>query len=386
LSKIKNITFFTSIRSEYGVMIPFLKKIQNDSNFNLKLLVGGAHLLEEHGNTIDEIIKDGFEIDCKLPFLENENDSRALTRAMSKLQLQIGEYLANKIPDILIVVGDRFELLPVVSAALVLGVPIAHLSGGDVTEGAIDNQIRHAVSKMSHLHFAGTETSKKNLLKMGEEEWRVFNVGEPGIDCISSIDLVDKKELYLDLNLDESRPTAIVTVHPETISNVINSEYVTVLFTRLLIEFPTHQFLVTASNFDLGGNLINETLKHLSYKFNHIKFVNSLGQKRYYSILKYADFMLGNSSSGIIEAQSFFLPVVNIGTRQEGRERNVNTIDVGLEIDDIIVAARKTQDINFRNLIEKSENLYGNGRCADEIIKCFKSVEKESLFLKKSTF
>jgi len=386
LSKIKDIAFFTSIRSEYGVMIPFLKKVQNDPNFNLKLLVGGAHLLEEHGNTIDEIIKDGFEIDCKLPFLEYENDSRALTRAMSKLQLQIGEYLAVNKPDVLIVVGDRFELLPVVSAALVLGVPVAHLSGGDVTEGAIDNQIRHAVSKISHLHFAGTETSKNNLLKMGEEEWRVFNVGEPGIDCILSIDLIDKKELYLDLNLDVSKPTVIATLHPETISNVINEEYVTDLFTRLLKEFPSHQFLVTASNFDLGGNEINETLKQLSSESDQIKFVTSLGQKRYYSILKYADFMLGNSSSGIIEAQSFLLPVVNIGTRQEGRERNVNTIDVGLNIDEIVAAAKKTQDVNFRNLIEKSENLYGNGRCADEIIKCFKSVEKESLFLKKSTF
>lgn len=386
MSKIKDIAFFTSIRSEYGVMIPFLKKVQNDPNFNLKLLVGGAHLLEEHGNTIDEIINDGFEIDCKLPFLDNENDATALTIAMSKLQLQIGEYLAVNKPDVLIVVGDRFELLPVVSAALVLGVPVAHLSGGDVTEGAIDNQIRHAVSKISHLHFAGTETSKNNLLKMGEEEWRVFNVGEPGIDCILSIDLVDKKELYLDLNLDVSKPTVIATLHPETISNVINEEYVTDLFTRLLKEFPSHQFLVTASNFDLGGNEINETLKQLSSESDQIKFVTSLGQKRYYSILKYADFMLGNSSSGIIEAQSFLLPVVNIGTRQEGRERNVNTIDVGLNIDEIVAAAKKTQDVNFRNLIEKSENLYGNGRCADEIIKCFKSVEKESLFLKKSTF
>ena len=367
-------------------MIPFLKKIQNDPNFNLKLLVGGAHLLEEHGNTINEIINDGFEIDCKLPFLDDENDATALTRAMSKLQSQIGEYLADKKPDILIVVGDRFELLPVVSAALVLGVPIAHLSGGDVTEGAIDNQIRHAVSKISHLHFAGTETSKNNLLKMGEEEWRVFNVGEPGIDCILSIDLIDKKELYLDLKLDESKPTVIATLHPETISNVINEEYVTDLFTRLLQEFPSHQFLVTASNFDLGGNVINETFKQLSSEFDQIKFVTSLGQKRYYSILKYADFMLGNSSSGIIEAQSFLLPVVNIGTRQEGRERNVNTIDVGLKIDEIVAAAKKTQDVNFRNLIEKSENLYGNGRCTDEIIKCFKSVEKEDLFLKKSTF
>lgn len=386
MSKIKDIAFFTSIRFEYGVMIPFLKKVQNDPNFNLKLLVGGAHLLEEHGNTIDEIINDGFEIDCKLPFLDNENDATALTIAMSKLQLQIGEYLAVNKPDVLIVVGDRFELLPVVSAALVLGVPVAHLSGGDVTEGAIDNQIRHAVSKISHLHFAGTETSKNNLLKMGEEEWRVFNVGEPGIDCILSIDLVDKKELYLDLNLDVSKPTVIATLHPETISNVINEEYVTDLFTRLLKEFPSHQFLVTASNFDLGGNEINETLKQLSSESDQIKFVTSLGQKRYYSILKYADFMLGNSSSGIIEAQSFLLPVVNIGTRQEGRERNVNTIDVGLNIDEIVAAAKKTQDVNFRNLIEKSENLYGNGRCADEIIKCFKSVEKESLFLKKSTF
>jgi GDP/UDP-N,N'-diacetylbacillosamine 2-epimerase (hydrolysing) len=386
LSKLKDIAFFTSIRSEYGVMIPFLKKIQNNPSFNLKLLVGGAHLSNEHGNTIDEIINDGFCIDCKFPFLNEENSAISLIRAMATLQLQIGEYFASNKPDILIVVGDRFELLPVVFGALVLGIPIAHLSGGDVTEGVIDNQIRHAISKISHLHFTGTESSKNNLLKMGEEEWRVYNVGEPGIDCIFSMQLIDRKDLYLDLNLDESKPVVITTFHPETISNVINAKYLNDLFTRLLKEFPTHQFLVTASNFDLGGSEINNTFKRLSNQSEQIKFVSSLGQKRYYSLMKYADFMLGNSSSGIIEAQSFWLPVINIGTRQDGRERNVNTLDVRFDIHDVISASRKIQNIRFRNLIRKSENIYGNGRSADKIIKCFETIEKEDLSLKKSNF
>ena len=150
--------------------------------------------------------------------------------------------------------------------------------------------------------------------------------------------------------------------------------------------FPTHQFLATASNFDLGGSEINNTFKRLSNQFEQIKFVTSLGQKRYYSLMKYADFMLGNSSSGIIEAQSFWLPVINIGTRQDGRERNVNTLDVSIDIHEVISASRKIQNIRFRNLIKKSENIYGDGRSADKIIKCFESIEKEDLFLKKSNF
>ena len=240
-------------------MVPLLKKIVSHPDLKLHLLVGGSHLLEQHGNTISEIQNDGFEIAQIFPFLHVDDSNSAITNSMATLQFQMGEYLAQNRPDILLLVGDRFELLPVANTALVLNIPIAHISGGDVTEGAIDNQVRHAISKMSHLHFPGIESSKNNLLKMGEEEWRIEVTGEPGIDCILSIDLLDKTSLYTQLGLEYNKPLVICTFHPETIHNTITSEFLVSLFKELNSKMGELQFLITSSNFDPGGSEINET-------------------------------------------------------------------------------------------------------------------------------
>lgn len=386
MNKIKNIAVFTSIRSEYGVMVPILKKIEQNVNLNLFLLVGGAHLLMEHGFTIDEIEKDGFKISHKFPFLFSDKELTVNTRSMALLQLQMGDYLAHNRPDLLMIIGDRFELLPVVNTALILNIPIAHLSGGDITEGAIDNQIRHAISKMSHIHFTGTENSRNNLIKMGEEDWRIINTGEPGIDSILSNEPISKSELYQELGLDENLKLIITTFHPDTISNLINSEFLTNLFKRLNKNFPDYQYLITSSNFDTGGAEINETFMKLADMNKNILFVKSLGQKRYYSILRYADFMLGNSSSGIIEAQSFYLPVINVGNRQQGRERNLNVIDVESNIDSIGDAILKIKNPEFIRRVKNAINIYGTGKCAEKIINVIMNVDKTELLFKKSTF
>lgn len=386
MNKIKNIAVFTSIRSEYGVMVPVLKKIKEKPELNLFLLVGGAHLLFEHGYTIDEIEKDGFEIAQKFPFLFSDKELTVNTRSMAQLQLQMGDYLAHNRPDLIIVIGDRFELLPVVNTALLLNIPIAHLSGGDVTEGAIDNQIRHAISKMSHIHFTGTENSRNNLIKMGEEGWRIFNTGEPGIDSILANEPILKPVLYNELGLDEDKKLVIVTFHPDTINNLINPQFLITLFKRLIDDYPDYQFLITSSNFDTGGVEINETFIKLAEVNENIFFVKSLGQKRYYSVLKYADFMLGNSSSGIIEAQSFKLPVINVGNRQQGRERNVNVIDVENDIESIKKAILKLKNHEFIVNIKNSINIYGTGKCAEKIINVIMNVDKTELLLKKSSF
>jgi GDP/UDP-N,N'-diacetylbacillosamine 2-epimerase (hydrolysing) len=386
LNKIKNIAVFTSIRSEYGVMVPVLKKLNESPEFNLSLLVGGAHLLLEHGRTVDEIEKDGFDIAHKFPFLFSDNEPTVNNRSMAVLQLQMGDYLAYNRPDLLMIIGDRFELLPVVNSALILNIPIAHLSGGDVTEGAIDNQIRHAVSKMSHIHFTGTENSRNNLIKMGEEDWRIFNTGEPGIDCILSTEPIAKKELYNELGLDENKNLIITCFHPDTINNSINPQFLSNLFKRLLNDYPENQYLVTSSNFDAGGSEINETFFKLAEQNKNIFFVKSLGQKRYYSILRYAYFMLGNSSSGIIEAQSFKLPVINVGNRQQGRERNANVIDVESDIDSIGKAIVILKDPEFLTNVNNSVNIYGTGNCSGKIINVLLNIDKDKLLLKKSTF
>ena len=386
MNKIISIAVFTSIRSEYGVLVPILKKLKSDVTFDLRLLVGGAHLLKEHGYTIEEIEKDGFSITFKLPFLCTDNESNVNTRSMSLLQMQIGDYLAKNSPDLLMVVGDRFELLPVVSAALVLNIPVAHISGGDITEGAIDNQVRHAVSKMSHLHFTGTEKSRSNLIKMGEEEWRVVYTGEPGIDSILSIDFIEKEELFNQLGLNMNSKLVIVTFHPETIHNTITPYFLNDLFEQMLSKYKDYQFLVTSSNFDSGGLEINETFIKLAEIHNNLFFVKSLGQKRYYSILKYAVCMLGNSSSGIIEAQSFKLPVINIGNRQQGRERNVNMIEVDSDTNLIINAMNSITEADFILKVQNSENIYGSGNCANIIHQFLTKIDRENLLLKKNTY
>ena len=221
---------------------------------------------------------------------------------------------------------------------------------------------------------------------MGEEDWRIYNTGEPGIDCILSITPIGKDELYKDLELDVKQELVIATFHPETITNEINTPFLNKLFDQLLLELPTHQFLVTASNFDLGGEEINQAMITISQRHKNVNFVKSLGQKRYYSVLKYADFMLGNSSSGIIEAQSFMLPVINMGYRQKGRERNVNTLDVENDISKIIRAIHSIKDENFKEKIKKSSNLYGEGKCSEKIVEVLLKIDTSKLLSKKSTF
>jgi GDP/UDP-N,N'-diacetylbacillosamine 2-epimerase (hydrolysing) len=378
----KKIAVFTSIRSEYGVLTPLLTKLKNHYLFDFELIVGGAHLSHEYGFTISEIKKDGFKIACEIPFL----NSNSICSSLSILQNSIGEYFTNNKIDLLIVVGDRFELIPVVSSALILNIPIAHISGGDITIGAIDNQIRHAVTKMSHIHFPGTEKSKQNIIKMGEESWRVCNVGELGIDSILENEPIEKELIFKELGLQTSKKTAIITFHPETISNGINSDFLIELFQKFQQEFLEFQFIITASNFDLGGEEINTCLRKIAQQNSNMLFVESLGQKRYYSMLRYVDVMIGNSSSGIIETQSFNLPVINVGERQNGREQNINTIDVPVNIEKIIDAFKYALSTKFKNEINNSKNLYGNGDSANQIINYLENCDFNLLLIKKDTF
>ncbi|MCE9538065.1 MAG: UDP-N-acetylglucosamine 2-epimerase, partial [Bacteroidetes bacterium] len=206
MTKIRNIAIFTSIRSEYGLLKSLIKVVDEDEYLNLSLLVGGSHLLEEYGKTITEIEKDGFPITYKLPFLFSDGEPDVSTRSMAALASQISTFLHNSRPDLLVILGDRFELLPVVNASLILNIPIAHISGGEITEGAVDNQIRHAISKMSHLHFVATDQFKNNLIKMGEEAWRICVCGELGLDEILNMDYIGKVDLFENLGLEPSLP------------------------------------------------------------------------------------------------------------------------------------------------------------------------------------
>ena len=385
LNKIKTIAVFTSIRSEYGLLKPLLDKIKKDMDFKLWLLVGGAHLRMEYGMTKNQIIEDGFSIKQEFDFLQDETSKDYISRSMGTLQIQLGEWLVNHKPDVLIVLGDRFELIPVVSVFLMNNIPIAHISGGDVTEGAIDNQIRNAITKMAHLHFPATEIYRQNIIKMGEEEWRICVSGEPGLDDVLNTKFYSKTDLYNELDLDTEKPVICVTFHPETINNKINPEFIEDLFLKIVDKFG-FQILVTASNFDNGGRQINEKLEQMALQNDSIKYVKSLGQRRDYSLLKYAELMLGNSSSGLVEAQSFNLPVLNVGDRQAGRLSNDNVFHVGIESDEIIKAITHVMSEPFKKAFFDKPNIYGDGNACQKIISSLQQVDLQNLLIKKSTF
>lgn len=385
MNNIKKVAVFTSNRSDYGCLQSIIQELNTNKNFELQLLVGGSHLSEEYGQTIDHITEDNFPIAYKLPFLYTDKGPDVHIRSISLLQSQIGTILTTDRPDMLLVLGDRFELLPVVSTALILNIPIAHISGGEVTEGAIDNQIRHAVSKMAHVHFVATGFNKDYLIRMGEEEWRICVSGEPALDIINKMTFYSKEELFHELELNPEIPTICATFHPETITNDINTEFIQNLFNRILID-TSYQIVVTAANFDEGGREINEGIEKISDKNPRVKFIKSLGQKRYYSLLKYASIMLGNSSSGIWEAQSFKIPVINIGNRQKGRIQNPNIYNTGASVEEILAAMNLVTSDDFKNLYFSKDNIYGSGKAAERIINFISDLPQDKLLLKRDVY
>lgn len=385
MNSIKKIAVLTTIRSEYGLLKPLLKKIDSSKSFDLQLLVGGAHLNKNYGFTKTQIIEDGFNISGEFDFLSDNPSSDYLTKATAKLTEEIGLYFQNNKPDLFIVLGDRFELLAAVSSALIYNIPIAHISGGDVTEGAVDNQIRNAITKMSHLHFPATEIYKQNILKMGEEAWRICVCGEPGLDELLHINFYSKEELFKELELDINKPVICATFHPETISNEITPKFIENLFLKIL-EMTDYQILVTSSNFDHGGNEINDLLGKLTNNYPNLKYIKSLGQRRYYSLLSYASLMLGNSSSGLVEAQSFNIPVLNVGDRQFGRLANKNVYNVIIDTVEILNAIKVITTQSFLNSFKNQPNIYGDGNASDRIINFIKTIDTQQILVKRSTF
>ena len=386
MKKIQTIAVFTSTRAEYGLLKPLLHKILSDGDLNLQLIVGGSHLEESYGRTIKEIEEDDIPIAARIPFIYPPDELGSLSLSMAKLQGQIGPWLGKHKPDLLMILGDRAELLPVAAAALVEGIPVAHISGGETTEGAIDNQVRHAVTKLSHLHFPATETYKRNIMKMGEEPWRICVSGEPGLDDVLSMTYYPERELYDLLGIPLGSRVICATFHPETIANQITPAFLEKLF-PLLFNRSRHFFLFTASNFDRGGSLINDYLMNLcKIHSDRCVFHYSLGKKKYYSLLKNIDLVLGNSSSGLVEAQSFNVPVVNVGKRQKGRLANKNVINVDIDVDGIEQGIEAALSSKFRKSFESLPNLYGDGKSADRIIDVIKNVDVSILLNKTDCF
>lgn len=353
------------------------------ADFDVQLIVSGTHLSEQFGHTVDAIEKDGFRIAARIPMDLSSDAPEAIAASIGQLAGPLAAALNELQPDLVLVVGDRLELLAAALAALALRVPVAHVSGGDVTEGALDNQVRHAMTQLSHVHFVAMEEHAERLRLMGEEAWRVHVTGDPALDFLKTTPLLSREELAESLKIELKTPLAIFTHHPTTLGQTdATTEIQTVLAG---LEDFQGTILITAPNADAGGKAIAERLQTYATERPGTHFFESLGQLRYYSTLRHADVMIGNSSGGIWETPSFALPTVNIGDRQKGRLQAANVIDAPCRKEEIAAALRQALAPEFRASLRGMKNPYGDGNAGERALTVLRALPDRWRLLQKST-
>ena len=376
----KKIAVITGTRAEYGILKSVLSEIAANSGLTLSLIVAGMHLSDEFGYTVKEIEQDGFKIDAKINVLHNDDNRVAMAKSIGKSMMKTASVLAKIRPDILLVLGDRSEMLVGAVSATYMGIPIAHLHGGDIS-GNVDEPVRHAITKLAHIHFAATKESAERIIKMGEEPWRVHIVGAPGLDSILNETIPEPEEIAKKYTLDLSEPILLVVQHSVVAEadDAANQIHETL---EAIVEIG-RQTIIIYPNADAGGRrMIGVIQKYEKYPF--IKTFRSIPRKEYLGLMKIARVMMGNSSSGIIEAPSFGLPVVNIGTRQMGRQRAENIIDVNYDKDAIKKAIEMAlYDNVFREKVSCCRNFYGVGKAGAQIAKILSEVRIDKRLLEK---
>jgi len=360
----RKICVVTGTRAEYGLFHPILKKIQESSKLQLQLIATSAHLSSKFGLTYKDI-EEEFFIDDKVDNLFPSNTKLSVAKSTGLATMLLTDSFEKLEPDLVLLLGDRFEAHAAATAALLMNIPIAHIHGGEITEGAIDEQIRHSITKMSYLHFCSTEIYRHRIIQMGEDPSRVFNTGAPGIDNIVNLKLLSKTELEKKIKWKFADQTALFTYHPETLSNNDLVKDLNEIFDTL--DNTSLGVLFTYSNADSGGRIINEKLEDFC-KQNPKKFkvVKNLGQLNYLSAMSHVDLIIGNSSSGIIESASFGKPVVNIGNRQSGRLKGVNIIDT--EVKELSESIKMAISLSFINNCQDITNIYGSGGASENIV------------------
>ncbi len=382
----KKICILTATRAEYGLLKPLIKKLLLVDEFDVKLVTTGAHLSPEFGLTYKEIESDGTVIDEKIEILLSADTPAAISKSMGLAMISFADYFARTKPDMLIVLGDRYETLAVVMVAVNQRIPIAHLYGGDVTEGAVDDAIRHAISKLSYLHFASIAEYRNRVIQLGEHPDRVYAVGLLGIENALNESLMSKEELSESLNLDLSKPYAVATFHPVTLEeNSAEKQIIELL--NACEKRKEINFIFTKANADTDGRVINQLLDKVALKSDNIFVYSSLGMVRYLSSLRYAEFVIGNSSSGLMEAPSFKIPTINIGDRQKGRLRAKSVIDCEPGEQCIIEAIDLALSSTFIAKLLDIKNPYGDGNTSDKIVAVMKDyLLNDKIDLKKSFY
>ena len=362
----RTIAVVTVGRSDYGLYLPILRRLSGAPDVRCAVVAAGMHMSAEHGLTVKAIERDGFDIAERVPLLADGDGPVAVAASIGRGVAGYAEALDRVRPDILVVLGDRFDMYAAAVAALPLRIPVAHIHGGELTFGAIDDALRHSMTKLSHLHFVATREYGWRVEQMGEEPWRITVSGAPGLDTIADVPPLQRPALSEALGVDAARPFLLATFHPVTLEHERTSWHVTELLAALdEIGLPV---VFTQANADTGGRVVRTMIEAFVARTPVARLVNNLGTQAYLSAMGTAAAMVGNSSSGIIEAASFALPVVNIGTRQDGRLRAANVIDVGYPRAEVRAGLRRALDPAFRASLDGLVNPYGDGHAAARIV------------------
>ena len=377
----RTIGVVTVARSDYGIYRPVLRALDAEDDLSLRLFVGGMHLLDRFGSTVEEIEQDGFPIAERVDFLLPDDTPQAVAESIGRGVIAFTEAFTRSRPDVVVVLGDRFEMFAAAIAALPLGLPVAHIHGGELTEGAIDDAMRHAITKLSHLHFVSTEAYAARVRQLGEEDWRVVVSGAPTLDTLVDFRPLDAEELEARFGVSFDEPTLLVTLHTETLEPERTEAHGRAVMQA--VKESGFRAVFTYPNADAGNRLLVRLLEDAVASSDRYSIVRSFGNVAYFSVLGRAAAMVGNSSSGLIEAPSFELPVVNVGSRQRGRVRAANVIDVEPERGAIASAIARATSADFRRGLDGLVNPYGDGHAAARIVEVLAATPLDERLLIK---
>ena len=380
----QEIAVVTATRAEYGLLRPVVRALRASGAFRVSLLVTGAHLSEAYGETVREIERDDMPIAARIPILSGDDTPRGVSGTMANALNGFAAYLEAHRPDALLVLGDRYEILAVCCAAMNARIPIFHLHGGETTQGAVDEAIRHSITKMSLLHFTSNEQHRRRVIQLGEQPDRVFNVGAPGVENALHVPLLSKEALAESVGLPLQKPYAVVTFHPVTLEDEPPERQLFELFAAM--DAFDLEYIITKANADAGGLAINRAVDDYAAKRDNVAAFDSLGLVRYLSAVKYCAFVAGNSSSGILEAPSFGVPTVNIGDRQKGRMQAESVLQCAPARADIARAFAQALTPAFQNKAAHAVNPYGDGDTSGKIVAILQRVFSGPLDLKKTFY
>lgn len=379
----RTIALVTSSRADYSHLYWPLKELASHPDVDLKLIAMGSHLAPTFGNTAQEIERDGIPIAARVECLLNSDSDVGMAKTIGVAVLGLADVLGQMRPDLLLLIADRYEMLAPASVALALRIPIAHIEGGEISEGAIDDAVRNALTKMSHIHFTSTHMARERVIAMDEEPWRVHRAGAPSLDHLRRSKLLAREELERRLKIDLGKPTLLVAYHPVTIRRETTEEMDT-LFAALM--GMDGQILFCYPNSDAGSHRIIERTRRFVADRGEGQVFTNLDPITYWSLLRCVDALVGNSSSGIMETASFALPTVNIGLRQQGRERARNVLDAEPEEAEIRTRIAEARSEGFRQSLEGMENPYGDGHATEKIVEVLTTIPlTQDLLIKKAS-